>query len=55
LDASDMLLGMQSQEEALDVQPVTVTTAPAATSVADLNAKLQAEPQPAVIETDELF
>jgi hypothetical protein len=59
LYASDMLLGMQSQEEVLDVQPVTVTAAPA-TSVADLNAAIaQPAPEPVAqpIETDqdELF
>ena len=59
LYASDMLLGMQSQEEVLDVEPVTVTAAPA-TSVADLNAAIaQPAPEPVAqpIETDqdELF
>jgi hypothetical protein len=52
LYASDLLLGMQSQEEVLDVQPVTVTE----TSVADLNATIaaKAEPQPEPV-SDELF
>jgi hypothetical protein len=55
LYASDLLLGMQSQEEVLDVEPVTVSEAPA-TSVADLNANIaaKAEPQPEP-ESDELF
>jgi hypothetical protein len=51
LYASDLLLGMQSQEEVLDVQPVTVTE----TSVADLNAKLQPETPVAATDQDELF
>jgi len=53
-----MLLGMQSQEEVLDVQPVTVTE----TSVADLNAAIAQpaptpEPVAAPVEADqdELF
>lgn len=59
LYASDMLLGMQSQEEVVDVQPVTVTAAPAATTVADLNATIAAKVQPeipvAADDPDELF
>jgi hypothetical protein len=55
LYASDMLLGMQSQEEVLDVQPVTVSAAPAITSVADLNAKLQPETAAAAMDDDEIF
>ncbi len=60
LYASDMLLGMQSQEEVLDVQPVTVTAAPAA-SIADLNAAIvQPAPSapvaaPVEADQDELF
>jgi hypothetical protein len=60
LYASDMLLGMQSQEEVLDVQPVTVTAAPAA-SIADLNDAIvqpvPAAPVAAPVEADqdELF
>jgi hypothetical protein len=58
LYASDMLLGMQSQEEVVDVEPVTVTE----TSVADLNAAI-AQPAPAPtpvvvteeVDQDELF
>ena len=52
LYASDLLFGMQTQEEALDVQPVTVTE----NSVADLNANIgaKAKPQPEP-ESDELF
>jgi hypothetical protein len=60
LYASDMLLGMQSQEEVLDVQPVTVTAAPTA-SIADLNAAI-AQPVPSApvaapveADQDELF
>ena len=50
LYASDMLLGMQSQEEVLDIQPVKVTAA-----VQDLNAAIP-EPVPAEEpESDELF
>jgi hypothetical protein len=55
LYASDMLLGMQSQEEVLDVQPVTVSAAPSTTSVADLNAKLQPETAAAATDDDEIF
>ena len=59
LYASDMLLGMQSQEEVVDVEPVTVTAAPAATTVADLNATIAAKVQPeipaAADDPDELF
>lgn len=58
LYASDMLLGMYSQEEVVDIEPVSVTEAPAAT-VADLNAAI-AQPAPAPEpapepESDELF
>ena len=55
LYASDLLLGMQSQEEVFDVQPVTVSAAPATTSVADLNAKLQPETPAVATDQDELF
>ena len=59
LYASEMLLGMQSQEEVVDVEPVTVTAAPAATTVADLNATIAAKVQPeipaAADDPDELF
>jgi hypothetical protein len=51
LYASDLLLGMQSQEEVVDVEPVTVTE----TSVADLNAAI-AQPGPvptSVVVTEE--
>ena len=54
LYASDLLLGMQSQEEVLDVEPVSVSEAPA-TSVADLNAKLQPEIPVKPTDSDELF
>jgi hypothetical protein len=48
----ELLVGIQTQEEVLDVQPVTVTEA----SVADLNATIaaKAEPQPEPV-SDELF
>jgi hypothetical protein len=52
LYASDLLLGMQSQEEVVDIQPVTVID-----QVADLNAAIP-EPAPAPApepESDELF
>jgi hypothetical protein len=52
LYASDLLLGMQSQEEVVDIQPVTVSD-----QVADLNAAIP-EPAPAPApepESDELF
>jgi hypothetical protein len=54
LFASDLLLGIQSQEEVVDVEQVTVTEAPA-TSVADLNAKLQEQTPVAATDQDELF
>jgi len=54
LYASDLLLGMQTQEEALDIETVSVAEAPA-TSVADLNAKLQTETPAEVADQDELF
>jgi len=62
LYASDMLLGIQSQEEVVDIQPVSVSESPA-TSVADLNAaiaKPAPEPAPALepipaADDDELF
>ena len=50
----ELLVGIQTQEEVLDVQPVTVTE----TSVADLNAAIaQPEPVAASVEADqdELF
>ena len=56
----DLLVGIQSQEEVVDIQPVSVTEAPAA-SVADLNAAItqpapesapDSAPEP---ESDELF
>ena len=54
LYASDLLLGMQTQEEALDIETVSVAEAPA-TSVADLNAKLQTETPVEATDSDELF
>jgi len=54
----DLLVGIQSQEEVVDIQPVSVSETPAA-SVADLNAAIaKPEPTPAPAsepETDELF
>jgi len=56
----DLLVGIQSQEEVVDIQPVSVSESPAA-SVADLNAAIakpvpsaQPEPHPQA-ESDELF
>jgi len=56
----DLLVGIQSQEEVVDIQPVSVNESPAA-SVADLNAAIakpapsaQPEPHPQA-ESDELF
>ena len=46
----ELLVGIHTQEEVMDVEPVSVSEAPA-TSVADLNAKLQA----AETDSDELF
>jgi hypothetical protein len=46
----ELLVGIHTQEEVMDVEPVSVSEAPA-TSVADLNAKLQA----AATDSDELF
>jgi hypothetical protein len=53
LYASDLLLGMQSQEEVVDIQQVTVSDP--ATTIQDLNAAI---PEPAAApepESDELF
>ena len=56
----DLLVGIQSQEEVVDIQPVSVSEAPAA-SVADLNAAIaqpvpDSAPEPAPEpESDELF
>ncbi|NBS12971.1 MAG: hypothetical protein EBS77_09985 [Gammaproteobacteria bacterium] len=46
----ELLVGIHTQEEVMDVEPVSVSEAPA-TSVGDLNAKLQA----AATDSDELF
>ena len=46
----ELVVGIHTQEEVMDVEPVSVSEAPA-TSVADLNAKLQA----AATDSDELF
>lgn len=53
LYASDMLLGMQSQEEVVDIEPVKVTAAD--TTLDDLNAKIAADPEPVEVATDDLF
>jgi hypothetical protein len=50
----ELLVGIHTQEEVMDVEPVSVSEAPA-TSVADLNAKLQAETPVAATDQDELF
>ena len=50
----ELLVGIHTQEEVMDVEPVSVSEAPA-TSVADLNAKLQAETPEAATDQDELF
>ena len=50
----ELLVGIHTQEEVLDVEPVSVSEAPA-TSVADLNAKLQADTPEAATDQDELF
>ena len=60
LYASDMLLGMQSQEEVVDIEPVKVRTAEPKlpkTSLDDLNAQIAVEPEPEPVEviSDELF
>jgi hypothetical protein len=60
LYASDMLLGMQSQEEVVDIEPVKVRTAEPElpkTSLEDLNAQIASEPEPEPVEviSDELF
>ena len=51
----ELLVGIHTQEEVMDVEPVSVSEAPA-TSVADLNANIaaKAKPQPEP-ESDELF
>ena len=51
----ELLVGIHTQEEVMDVEPVSVSEAPA-TSVADLNANIaaKAEPEPEP-ESDELF
>ena len=50
----ELLVGIHTQEEVMDVEPVSVSEAPT-TSVADLNAKLQAETPEAARDQDELF
>jgi hypothetical protein len=55
-----MLLGMQSQEEVVDIEPVKVRTAEPElpkTSLEDLNAQIavEHEPEPVEVISDELF
>ena len=50
----ELLVGIHTQEEVMDVETVSVSEAPA-NSVADLNAKLQAETPVAATDQDELF
>jgi hypothetical protein len=50
----ELLVGIHTQEEVMDVEPVSVSEAPA-TSVADLNAKLQEQTPVAATDQDELF
>lgn len=50
----ELLVGIHTQEEVMDVEPVSVSEAPT-TSVADLNAKLQPETPEAARDQDELF
>jgi len=49
LYASDILLGMHTQEEAIDIEEVTVSP------VSDLNAKVAEQPQPEPVADGELF
>jgi hypothetical protein len=49
LYASDILLGMHTQEEAIDIEEVTVS------AVSDLNAKVAEQPKPEPVEDGELF
>jgi len=52
LYASDLLLGLQTQEEAIDIQPVTVKTE--VPSLDDLNAKIT-EPVVITEPDDDIF
>jgi len=52
LYASDLLLGLQTQEEAIDIQPVTVKTE--TPSLDDLNAKIT-EPVVITEPDDDIF
>ena len=55
----ELLVGIHSQEEVMDIEPVKVETAAAPAAVSELNAKLrepQPEPQPEpAIDTDDIF
>ena len=53
LYASDLLLGMQAQEEAIDVQPVVVKAA--STSLDDLNAQISPPATVVIDDNDEIF
>lgn len=51
----ELLVGIHTQEEVLDVEPVNVTETPK-TSLDDLNAAIPAKPEPVVeAVSDELF
>jgi hypothetical protein len=52
LYASDMLLGIQTQEEVVDIEPVTVKPELPKTSLEELNATIA---QPEEVIADELF
>lgn len=60
----ELLVGIHSQEEVLDIEPVSVSAAAPATALDDLNAKLRqpepapepaSNPEPATVIDDELF
>jgi hypothetical protein len=48
----DLLVGIQTQEEVLDIEPVTVTAEPRV-ELADLNKKIQTKPVEEVASDDE--
>jgi hypothetical protein len=55
----ELLVGIQTQEEVLDVEPVTVSEAPAPkASIEDLNEKITKKPEPVeevTTDDDEIF
>ncbi|NBU93747.1 MAG: hypothetical protein EBS18_04245 [Actinobacteria bacterium] len=53
LYASDLLLGMQAQEEAIDVQPVVVKAT--STSLDELNAQISPPATVVIDDNDEIF